>query len=83
MRSPADAAWYHDAPSRIPSQGTAIRITPALDTETKALMGRLSMAVSRPTARRASFARSIQLQPEERCPASVARTIRQPVPNAS
>jgi len=41
MRSPADTAWYRDAPNRIPSQGTAIRITPALDVESEALMSRL------------------------------------------
>jgi len=41
MRSSADTAWYRSAPSRIPSQGTAIRITPALDAETEALMNRL------------------------------------------
>jgi len=41
MRSPADTDWYRNAPSRIPSQGTAIRITPALDAEAEALLGRL------------------------------------------
>ena len=44
MRSPTDAVWYQEAPSRIPSQGTAIRITPALDAETEALMGRLEQS---------------------------------------
>jgi len=41
MRSPADTDWYRDAPTLIPSQGTAIRITPALDAEAEALIGRL------------------------------------------
>ena len=40
MRSPADIDWYRNAPTRIPSQGTAIRITPALDVETEALICR-------------------------------------------
>jgi len=44
MRSPADAPWYRDAPGWIPSQGTAIRITPAPDAETEALMGQLEQS---------------------------------------
>jgi len=40
MRSPADTAWYRDAPNWTPSQGTAIRITPALDAEAEALICR-------------------------------------------
>jgi len=41
MRSPADTDWYRDATSQIPSQGTAISITPALDGEAEGLIGRL------------------------------------------
>ena len=41
MQSPDDIAWYRDAPNRIPSQGTAIRVTPGLDAEAEALMDRL------------------------------------------
>ena len=44
MRSPADTAWYRDAPSRIPSQGTGIRIAPGLDAEAEALTDRLEQS---------------------------------------
>jgi len=40
IRSPADTDRYQHARSRIPSQGTAIRITRAVDVETEALICR-------------------------------------------
>jgi hypothetical protein len=43
MPSPADTAWYRDAPDRIPPQGTAIRIAPALDAEAEALVRRCQL----------------------------------------
>ena len=39
MRSPTDTDWYGDAPNRVSSQGTAIRITPGLDAETESVIG--------------------------------------------